>query len=60
MYLHLEVHALVHFTEPSIYCPSGLTDSEDVDGNIVNGSWRKEQESNTCLQPVRQTGSNHH
>ena len=56
----IALHNFLRSTEPSIYCPSGFTDSEDVDGNIVNGSWRDEWCSNTCLQPVHQTGSNRH
>ena len=56
----IALHNFLRSTEPSIYCPSGFTDSEDVDGNIVNGSWREERGSNTCLQPVHQTGNNCH
>ena len=56
----IALHNFLRSTEPSIYCPSGFTDSEDVDGNIVNGSWREERGSNTCLQPVHQTGNNRH
>ena len=56
----IALHNFLRTTEPSIYCPSSFTDSEDVDGNIVIGSWQEEQDSGTCLQPVHQTGSNHH
>ena len=52
------LHNFLCTTEPSIYFPSGFTDSEDVDGSVGNGSWREEQGSNTCLQPVHR--SNHH
>ena len=29
-------------TECSVYCPTGFIDTEDGNGNIVEGAWREE------------------
>ncbi|KAJ8369350.1 hypothetical protein SKAU_G00093780 [Synaphobranchus kaupii] len=39
------------------YCPPNATDSEDVNGNVVEGSWRQEEER-SCLQDIPRVGAN--
>jgi hypothetical protein len=38
----------------STYTPAGTFDSIDVDmGNVIEGSWRQENDSGTSLHPLR-------
>ncbi|KAJ8335424.1 hypothetical protein SKAU_G00387660 [Synaphobranchus kaupii] len=39
------------------YCPPNAIDSEDVNGNVVEGSWRQEEER-SCLQDIPRVGAN--
>ena len=36
----------------NIYCPPGLTDVEDRNGNLIEGSWRQSYNSSS-IQPIR-------
>ena len=36
----IALHNFLSTLEPAAYCPPGLTDSKDRDGNIITGSWR--------------------
>ena len=51
------LHNFLRTTESSVYCPLGFLDSEDGCGNVIEGSWRKE-DSSTALPPLRQLGGN--
>ena len=56
----IALHNFLRTTESSVYCPPGIIDSEDADGNVICGSWREDQGSSGGIFPVREAGSNHH
>ena len=53
----IALHIYLRTTESSQYTPPGFVDGEDDAGNIVEGSWREEEEP-TGLQPLSHVGSN--
>ncbi|KAL5516896.1 hypothetical protein EMCRGX_G002335 [Ephydatia muelleri] len=53
----IALHNYLRTTESSQYIPPGFVDGEDGAGNIVEGSWREEEEP-TGLIPLSHVGSN--
>lgn len=51
------LHNYLRTVESTVYCPPGFVDSEDACGNIIEGSWRNDEDV-TGLQSVSRTGSN--
>ena len=51
------LHNYLHTTESSVYCPPGFIDGEDGAGNVIEGSWRSEEDS-SGLQQLGHTGGN--
>ena len=45
-------------TESSVYCPPGFTDGEDGAGNVIQGSWRSDDEPVSGLQTLGQVSGN--
>ena len=45
-------------TESTVYCPTGFTDGEDGFGNVIPGSWRREEGRSDGLEPLHQAGGN--
>ena len=43
--------------ESTVYCPPGIVDCKDGEGNIIDGRW-KEEDRSTGMQEVSGTGSN--
>ena len=41
-----------------MYCPAGFTDSEDGDGNIVEGGWRRDSTESQGLDRMGSLGGN--
>ena len=49
----LALHNYLRLTENTKYIPTGFSDSEDSDGNIVPGDWRKDvQSGNSALKEI--------
>ena len=53
----IALHNFLQVTECSVYCPTGFIDSEDRNGNIVEGAGREEPAAQG-LEPVGRMGSN--
>ena len=50
---YLALHNYLRLTENAKYIPKGFADSEDSDGNIVPGGWRKDvQSGNSALEEI--------
>lgn len=54
----IALHNFLRTTESTVYCPPGFTDGEDGEGNVLEGTWRRDEEQSTGLEPVSRTGSN--
>ena len=54
----IALHNFLRTTESTIYCPPGFIDGEDGSGNIMNGSWRQDEDPCIGLEPLRNCGSN--
>lgn len=44
--------------ESSVYCPPGFVDGEDGAGNIIDGSWRGDEEPVTGFESLGSIGGN--
>ena len=53
----IALHNFLQTTESSMYCPPGFIDGEDSAGNVIEGSWRTEDDG-TGLQPLESVGWN--
>ena len=53
----IALHNYLRTTESSVYCPPGFVDGEDGTGNVIEGSWRDDDET-YCLEPLSHIGSN--
>lgn len=53
----IALHNYLRTVESSVYCPPGYVDAEDGCGNVIEGSWRTDDD-NTGMQSISQTGSN--
>ena len=54
----IAVHNFLRTTESTVYCPPDFIDGEDGSGNIMNGSWRQDEDPCMDLEPLRNCGSN--
>jgi len=54
----IALHNYLRTTESSVYCPPGFTDGEDGEGNVIEGTWRTDDEESTGMNPVASTSSN--
>ena len=52
------LHNFLRVKESSVYCPAGFTDSEDGDGNIVEGGWRRDSTESQGLDRMGSLGGN--
>ena len=51
------LHNFLRTTEAT-YCPPGFVDGEDGTGNVIDGTWRADNDTCTGMEPVRRVGSN--
>lgn len=56
----IALHNYLRTTESTVYCPPGFIDGEDGSGNIVDGSWRQDDDPSSGLEPLTSVGSNRH
>ena len=54
----IALHNYLRTTESSVYCPPGFIDGEDGAGNVIDGSWRDDEDPSTGLEPLRRVGGN--
>ena len=54
----IALHNYLRTTESSVYCPPGFIDGEDGAGNVIEGSWRDDEDPATGLEPLRRAGGN--
>ena len=54
----IALHNYLRTTESAVYCPPGFIDGEDGSGNIVDGSWRQDNDPSSGLEPLTSVGSN--
>ena len=54
----IALHNLLRTTESSVYCPPGFIDGEDGAGNIIDGTWRAEDDGAGGLESIRRAGGN--
>ena len=54
----IALHNYLRTTESTVYCPPGFIDGEDGSGNIVDGSWRQDDDPSSGLEPLTSVGSN--
>ena len=40
----IALHDYLQTIESSVYCPPGITDGEDEDGNVIEGAWQTDDE----------------
>ena len=54
----IALHNFLRTTKSNLYCPPAYVDGEDGSGNIIKRAWRRDDGSNSSMQPISQTGSN--
>ena len=52
------LHNFLRTTESGVYCPPGFIDGEDGSGNLIDGGWRQDEETNSGMKSISQAGSN--
>ena len=54
----IALHNYLRTEESSVYCPPGFFDGEDGAGNIIDGSWRRDEDPVTGFESLGSVGGN--
>ena len=55
----VSLHNFLRTTESGVYCPPGFINGEDGSGNLIDGGWRQDEETNSGMKSISQAGSNY-
>ena len=54
----IALHNYLRTTESAVYCPPGFIDGEDGTRNVIEGTWRDDEDSSRGLESLRRIGGN--